>query len=384
MLKKIRLLTPGPTPLPDRIRLAMAKDMVHHRKDEFKAILDAIQPKLQALFGTKERVLPLASSGTGAMNAAVLNLFEPGDTILIVEAGKFAERWRNIAESRELNIVSIKVTWGETISQEALKEAIANNPEAKGVLVQISETSTGVQHDIEKIAAVTRETPILLVADGVSSVGISPVEMDNWGIDCLVSGSQKGLMVPPGLSMIAFSPRAWKRVCEVKSPCFYFDLKKEFDMQEKGETHFTPAINLIYGLNESISMIEENGGFEAVFRRQYAMTMMVRTAVKALGLELFAKDNYTWGVTSVILPAGVDGAKLLKLMTENYGIIAEGGQDHLKGKIIRMGHMGWVDWADLMAGLFALAACLPLAGGFVSNRDYLEQAMNAYNQALNA
>ena len=383
MRNKIRLLTPGPTMLPDRIRLAMAADMIHHRKAPFKAMLAEIQPQLQALFGTDQTVLPLASSGTGAMTAAVHNLFAPGETVLVAEAGKFAQRWAAIAAGRGLKVVNIAIAWGEAVSVPQVEEALRAHPQARGLLVQISETSTGVQHPVDLLGRLTRGRNIFLVADGVSSIGISPVRMDDWSIDCLVCGSQKGLMAPPGLAMIALSERAWARAAELDPGCLYFDLRAERAMQsDKGETHFTPPISLIYGLRESLRLIEESGGFAEVFRKQWALTMMARAGVKAMGLRLFAASRFAWGVTSVALPAGVNGLELLRLMQEEWGVIMEGGQDHLRGRIVRIGHMGWTDWSDLAAGLHALAWALPGAGGFTASRDYLEVALAAYSRAL--
>ena len=383
MRHKTRLLTPGPTMLPDRVRLAMAADMIHHRKADFKALLAEIQPKLRELFGTEQPVLPLASSGSGAMTAAVHNLFAPGETVLVVDGGKFSQRWLEIATARGLTPVSIKVEWGQAVTVAQVEEAMRQHPEAKGLLVQISETSTGVQHPVNLLGRLTRTQGMLLVADGVSSVGISPSRMDEWGVDCLVAGSQKGLMVPPGLALIALSAQAWAKAAEIDPGCAYFDLHGEWEsLKEKGETHFTPAISLCYGLREALNMVEEGGGFTEVYRRQWALTMMARTGVRAMGLELFASADFAWGVTSVRLPAGVDGQKLLRLASENWGVTMEGGQEHLKGRIVRVGHMGWTDWADLVAGLHALAWALPRAGGFTSARNYLELALAAYCKAL--
>lgn len=383
MLHKTRLLTPGPTMLPDRIRLAMAADMVHHRKASFKALLAELQPRLRGLFGTRQPVLPLASSGSGAMTAAVHNLFSPGETVLVVEAGKFAQRWTAIAAARGLKAVPVKVTWGEGVTVAQVEEAMREHPEAKGLLVQISETSTGVQHPVHMLGRLTRTRGMLLVADGVSSVGISPSCMDEWDVDCLVTGSQKGMMVPPGLALIALSERAWTRAADVDPACLYFDVHAELEsLNDKGETHFTPAISLLYGLREAFAMVEEEGGFGQVYRRQWALTMMARAGVKAMGLALFAPADFAWGVTSVALPAGVDGLELLRLANARWGVTMEGGQDHLKGRIVRIGHMGWTDWADVAAGLHALAWALPRAGGFTAARSYLETALAAYDKAL--
>ena len=382
MLNKSRLLTPGPTLLPDRVRLAMSQDMVHHRKSVFMDLLKEIQPKLQELFGTTQRVLPLTSSGTGAMTAAVHNLFAPGECVCVINAGKFAQRWIAIAKARGLEVMTIDVAWGKAVAVEAVEKLLNANPQIKGLLVQMSETSTGVQEPVQELANLTRTRDVLLVVDGVSGVGISPCPMDAWGIDCLVSGSQKGLFVPPGLAFIAFSPRGVDKVMATPAGCHYFDMQGELAAQEGGQCQFTPAISLLYGLRESLRMVEESGGFTAVFRKQWALTMMARKGVQAIGLELMAPVNFTWGVTSVLLPAGVQGGKLLELAAKEWGVIIEGGQDHLKGRIIRIGHMGWTDWADIAAGLHAIVDALRKTGGYTASRDYLEQALEAYSKAL--
>lgn len=383
MLHKTRLLTPGPTMLPDRVRLAMAADMVHHRKPAFKTLLAELQPKLRELFGTTQPVLPLASSGTGAMTAGVHNLFSPGETVLIVDGGKFSQRWIAIAQARGLRAIPVTVAWGEGVNIAQVEATLQEYPEAKGLLVQISETSTGVQHPVNLLGELTRSRDILLVADGVSSVGISPTLMDSWSVDCLVTGSQKGLMVPPGLALISLSERAWARAETIDPACFYFNLHDELKcMNGKGETHFTPAISLLYGLDEALRMVEEAGGLPTIYRRQWALTMMARTGVAAMGLSPFALKDFAWGVTSVALPEGVDGNLLLKRANEQWGTIMEGGQDHLKGRIVRIGHMGWTDWADVAAGLHALAWALPLAGGSAAKSGYLESALTAYSKAL--
>jgi aspartate aminotransferase-like enzyme len=253
--------------------------------------------------------------------------------------------------------------------------------------VQISETSTGVQHPVQALGrltrALSRDRNIFLVADGVSSLGISPVDMDEWGIDCLVAGSQKGLMTPPGLALIALSEKARTHADDIASNCLYFDLRAaRASLEDKGETVFTPPVSLLYGLRESLRLIDEGGGPDALFRKQWALTVMVRTGVRLLGLELFAPSDFAWGVTSVALPAGVDAGALLRLMHDEWGVIAEGGQDHLRGRIIRIGHMGWVDWADITGALHALAWALPRAGGYTACRGYLEGALAAYAKGL--
>lgn len=383
MLNKTRLLTPGPTPLPEQVRLALARDMIHHRKGEFKALMGRVQEKLRRLFVTNGPVLPLACSGTGAMTAAVSSLFAPGETVLVVEGGKFGERWRDIALSRGLAPVSLAVPWGRAVRPEEVAEALDANPAIAGVLVQVCETSTGVLHPVRELAEITARRDVLLVADGISAVGISPCPMDAWKLDCLLTGSQKGLMLPPGLALIALSPRAWKRAEATTPGCFYFNLPRERDNVLKGQTLFTTPVNLIYGLDASLDMLLENG-LEAVHARQWALTMLTRAGASALGLELFAPEHFAWGLTSVRLPEGVNGADVLRVAQERYGVCMAGGQDALKGRIVRIGHMGWVDWSDVLAGLYALDRGLFAAGGFSSARDYLERGMAAYAAALEA
>lgn len=377
MLNKLRLLTPGPTPLPERVRLAMAQDMIHHRKPAFKAIMAEVRSGLAELFGTDQPVLPLAASGTGAMVAAVCNLFLPGEKVLVVEGGKFAERWSAICRAHEVTPVPLKVEWGQGVSAKAVADALDADGEIRGVLMQHSETSTGVQHPVDEVAAVTRKRPVLLVVDGISAVSITPCPMDKWGVDCLLTGSQKGLMLPPGLALIALSSRAWEKAAAVPVRNFYFNLQKERDNNEKGQTNFTSPVSMIVGLAESLRMFRETG-MENVYRKQWALTTMARTGITALGLPLFAPDHFAWGVTSVLLPQGVDAVELLAHAADTYGVIMAAGQDHLKSRIVRIGHMGWIDYADLAAGLYAFVRSYEACGGYLGSRNYLEQALDAY------
>lgn len=381
MLNKIRLLTPGPTPLPERVRLVLARDMIHHRKSEFKAIMGRVQERLRVLFGTAGTVLPLSCSGTGAMTAAVYNLFAPGEKVLVVDAGKFGQRWTQIAASRGLETVVLDVPWGHAVDPAAVAAALKADPGIAGVLIQLSETSTGVLHPVREVAKITRESDALLLVDGISGVGLSPCPLDDWGLDCLLTGSQKGLMLPPGLALLALSERAWKKAESVTPGCFYFNVLKERAQLEKGQTLFTSPVGLIMGLDESLDMLLENG-LEAVYAKQWALTMLTRAGARAMGLELFAPKDFAWGITSVLLPQGVDGVEVLRLAMEKHGVCMAGGQDQLKGRIVRVGHMGWVDWADVAAGLHALERGLTEAGGFCGARDYLEQALAAYRAAL--
>jgi aspartate aminotransferase-like enzyme len=359
----------------------MAGEMIHHRTPAFQEILHKVRRQLQTLFGTGQPVLPLSCSGTGAMTAAVFCLFAPGETVLVAEAGVFGGRWREIAESRGLKVVSHATEWGRAIEPDAVKKILDEQPGIRGVLVQLSETSTGVLHPVEEIAGFTRQRDLLLLADGMSAVGLSPCPMDAWGIDCLLACSQKGLMIPPGLALIALSQRAWAKAAAVPNACFYFNLIKERENLEKDQTYFTSPVSLIVGIQASLDRILSHG-LEAVYRKQWALTMMARTGIKSLGLQAFAPARYAWGLTSVRLPVGVDGVEILRHMAQEYGVIMAGGQEQLKGRIVRIGHMGWVDWADLAAGLHALAEALRACHGYTAAHDYLESALAAYRAAL--
>ncbi len=387
MLHKHRLLTPGPTPIPSRVRLRMAEEMVHHRKSAFIKALQELQPKLQTLFGTSTPVLTLSSSGTGAMTAAVHGLFNKGEKILVVDAGKFGERFTQIGNVRGLEVQTLSLPWGTTVNAQHIEEILDKDSSITGVLVQSSETSTGALHPVQEVAKITRNRNVLLVVDGISAVGISPCPMDAWGIDCLLTGSQKGLMVPPGVSLAALSERAWAKAESVPQDCFYFNLPKEKAKILGGQTLFTSPVSLLLALDESMNMLFEQAdspeqALTKLYSKQWALTMMTRTGIAALGLTPYVKENFTWGLTSVLLPQGIDGTKVVSLAAQNHGVILAGGQDHLKGRIIRIGHMGWVDYADICAGLYALAKSLEEAGGYSASRSYLEQALAAYQTAL--
>lgn len=381
MRNKLRLLTPGPTPLPEEVRLALARDMIHHRKQDFVRVMEGIQPGLQYLFGTTQQVLPLSCSGTGAMHAAATNLFAPGQKVLVVEGGKFGERWREIAQAHGLLTTSLVLENGAAVSAAEVRAALDADPGLRGVLVQASETSTGVLHPVRELGAVTRDRDVLLVVDGISAVGISPCPMDAWGLDCLLTGSQKGLMLPPGLALLALSPRAWDRVRLVGSANFYFNLLAERDKSFKHQTLFTSPVNLLQGLAVSLDLFRSQT-LEAVFAKQWALTAMARAGAQSLGLELLAKTHFTWGLTSIRLPAGVDAGAVLKVAAERWGVVMAGGQGEMKKSVIRLGHMGHVDWADVLAGLHALRQGLHAAGGYCATRTYLEDAVRAYEEAL--
>jgi len=380
-IQAVRMLTPGPTPIPDRVRLAMAGTLPHHRKQEFMDIFAENQVLLKKLFCTESPVVPLASSGTGSMTAVVFNLFRPGERVLVASAGYFGDRWGTIAKMRGLDTVVLRKPAGQSFDPEEIRAMLDADPAIRGVLMQISETSTGVLHPVKEIAAITRMRDVMLVADGISAVSISPVNMDEWGVDCVITGSQKGLMLPPGMAFVAFSPRAWKRVESVPQECYYFNLVQERDCCLGNQTHPTPPISLMVGLHEALTMLFEFG-MDNVYKKQWALTQMARTGITAMGLELLVKEEgrYTWGLTSIALPEDMPASPIVKAAYENHGVILTAGQAELKEKVLRLAHMGWVDWGDLAAGLHALAWSLPVR----PQGAYLEAALEAYHKALDA
>ena len=311
------------------------------------------------------------------MTAAVHGLFEQGETVLAAEAGKFGERWREIANVRGLRTISLSVPWGRAILPEDVERAMERTPEIKGVLVQICETSTGVMHPVREIAAAARKYGALTVADGISAVGISHAPMDEWGLDCLLTGSQKGLMVPPGLALLALSEKAWRKAESVAPSCHYFNLPAARAACLKNQTPFTPPVSLILGLREALRMIFETG-LPALYRKQLGLTMMARTGVSALGLELFAPEHFAWGLTGIRMPAHLPATPIVKKAAEECGVILSTGQEPMKDAVIRMAHMGWVDWGDIAAGLHALAWSLPEKNA----APYLEPALEAWHRAM--
>lgn len=350
MIKKNYLLAPGPTPVPFDILLEGARETIHHRTPQFVSILEETLNELKYLFQTEHRVYTLLSSGTGALEAAISNLLNPGDKAIIVEAGKFGERWREIAERFNINVVSIKLEWGEAVTPEQIKEAIEKNPDAKAVFTTYSETSTGTVIDLEGIAKVTRDTDVVLVTDAVSALLAEPLKMDEWGVDVVVSGSQKGVMLPPGLAFIALNDKAWKLVENSNNSNYYFNLKEY--AKKYPDNPWTPGVNLIYMLRKAIKMVKEEG-IENVWERHRILGDATRAAVKAMGLELFSKRPGNVA-TAVKVPEGVDGNKLTKIMRDKYGVTIAGGQAHVKGKIFRISTLGYLSIFDTITGIAAL------------------------------
>ncbi len=360
-MKKQYLMAPGPTPVPERSLLAMAGPVIHHRTPQFSKIFAEAASLLKYLFQTEQDVLILASSGTGAMEGSITNLFSPGDEVIAVNGGKFGERWGKISEAFKLKVHWIKVEWGSAVDPEAIEKVLDENPGVKGVLCQASETSTTVQHPVEKIAKLTKDRDCLCIVDGITAVGVTDVPMDKWGIDVLVSGSQKALMLPPGLAFVALSEKAWGFNKSAKCPRFYFDYAKERQNLAKDTSAYTPAVSLITGLRESLLMIKEEG-LENVFERHERLARAARAAMEALGLELLAPQSPSFATTGVYVPKGIDGAKFVKYMRDTLGVTMAGGQDHLKGKILRIAHLGYIDTFDMVTAIAAIEMALAKFG----------------------
>ncbi len=350
------LLSPGPTPIPDEVTRAMAATMIHHRTPEYSKVFAEARQGLKSLFGTKNDVLVLASSGTGAMEAAVSNLFSPGEKVLVVNGGKFGERWFNISQAFGLQAIDLKVEWGKAVKVEAIEEQLKLHPDIQGILVQASETSTTALHPVREIARLTRNGPLLIV-DGVTAVGVLPVPVDEWGIDGLVTGSQKALMLPPGLGFIALSDRAWERTKKAKLPRFYFDLQLERKNQQKSSSAFTPAVSLVFGLRASLEMMQKEG-LDQVYARHERMARATRASSSALGLKLLAPESPSPAATGIYLPEGMDADKLLDSLRDRMGVTFAEGQDQLRGKIIRIAHVGYMGAFDVIVAIAALEMAL--------------------------
>jgi aspartate aminotransferase-like enzyme len=374
------LLSPGPTPIPNEVALAMSETMIHHRTPQFNKVFEQSREGLKKLFGTKNDVLMLASSGTGAMEASVANLFSPADKVLVINGGKFGERWLNIANAFGLHPIELKVQWGRAVEVEAVEKQLRAHPDLKGVMIQASETSTTVLHPVKEIAKLTKNGPLFLV-DGVTAVGVVSVPLDDWGIDVLVTGSQKALMLPPGLGFIALSDRAWERTKQATLPRFYFDLNLERKSQQKGSGAFTPAVSLIFGVRASLDMMQREG-LDKVYARHARMSRATRAAATALGLKLLAPDSPSPAATGVYLPEGIDADQVLDYLRDHMNITLAEGQDQLKGKVIRIAHVGYMGAFDVITAVAALEMALrkfgvelPFGKGVAAAQEVLMEAL---------
>lgn len=359
-LDKKHLFTPGPVPVAPEVLLSMAQPITHHRLPEFSEILKEIREDLKYLFQTQKEVYFFASSGTGAMEAAIVNLFSPEDKVIVVVGGKFGQRWLELAKTYNLEPIVIEVPWGKAVRPEEVENIFKKESDVKGVLIQACETSTGVKHPVKEIAEVTKEKEAVIVVDAISALGVYELPMDKWGLDVVITGSQKALSLPPGLSFIAFSDKAYALAEKSKLPKYYFNLQKEKKAYEKDTTAFTPAVSLLIGLRKMLKRIREIG-LETLFKHYSTLSYACRKAMQALNLELFSEVP-SESLTVIKTPEGLNTGELLKFLRNKLGIVFAGGQDHLKGKILRITHMGDQSPFDLIIAISALEMGLNLFG----------------------
>lgn len=360
MMYKNRLMTPGPTEVPPTVLAEGAKPIIHHRTPQFRKILTEVVAGLKRVFRTQNDLLLFPAAGTGGMESAIANLCSAGDKILVASCGNFGNRWTAIAKAYGVQSGHYEVEWGETVDPEEIKKQLEADAAIKAVFTTLSETSTGVEVDIKSIGEVVARTQAVLVVDAISGLGATAMETDEWKADVVVTGAQKGLMIPPGLAMVSISSKAWSLAEKSTLPKFYFDWKKSLkSMTEEAlaNTPYTPNISLIMQLSESIKLLESEG-IEAVWARHTKMAEAARAAVTAMGLKLFATGRPGNAVTSVHVPEGVDAGKLFKTVRDTYGITLAGGQGKIKGKIFRIGHLGYADDWDLIAAIAAVERAL--------------------------
>lgn len=354
------LLTPGPTEVPQRVLDTQNIPIIHHRTKDYQAILERVNAALQKVFCTAQPVMTFASSGTGAMEGSIINLLRRGDKVLSISAGKWGERYRDIARVYGLDVKSYELPYGEAVTAAAVDKALKEHPDAKAVLLTLCETSTAVTHPVKEVAAITRQSGALLMVDAISGLGCDELRMDEWGIDVVVCGSQKGLMLPPGLSFVALNERAIKMMERSDLPKYYFNFADTLKALKKNDTPFTPAVSLVRGLEEALKMLLEEG-MDKVWARHARIAQRVRSEISAMGLTLFAKRSSN-ALTAVVLPEGIASKDIIKTMRDTHKVIVADGQGELQGKIVRFAHMG--------------AACTDAAAdrGLAAFRDALEKA----------
>jgi aspartate aminotransferase-like enzyme len=392
MLRKPRLFTPGPTPLLPAAARAMAAADVHHRTADFRALYARTLLDLQTFIGTKNDVLMLAASGSGAMEASISNLTSPGDTVLVCSAGKFGERWRDLAKAFGCSVEMVSAPYGETWKLEEVRAKLAAGKDIKCVFLQATESSTGVRHDVEAVAKLVRESgsDALLIVDAITGVGTTRLDVDGWGIDVIIGGSQKAVMIPPGLAYLSISDRAWQRMAAAKSPRYYFDLARERKAAAKGESAFTPATALIAGLAAALDYIREAGngdlaiGRTALIANAETAATMTRAAAEALGLALYAKQSPASALTAIAPPDGMDSSIIVKAFRDEFAAVVANGQGEMKGHMFRIAHLGYYDYLDTIAIIGALEHVLAqvLAPRHIEFGQGLRAAQFAYAKAM--
>ena len=359
---KTYLFTPGPVSVPEEVLLQMAKPIIHHRTEEFESIFAEVRDGLKYVYETEKEVYILAASGTGAMEAAVVNTLSRGDKVLVVNGGKFGERWGKISKAYGLEVVEEKVEWGYSVDPKKIEEHLNNDKDIKAVMIQASETSTGVMHPTKEIGEITKKRDdVILIVDGITAVCVFPLPFDEYGIDVLVGGSQKAFMLPPGLSFASMSDKAWEFYEKSDLPKFYFDFKSCQKNAEKNTTAFTPAVSLISGLAQVLRNFRKEG-LENIHKRHDKLALATREAMKAIGLEGFVKGTPSTALNVTYAPEEIGAKKVISSLSEDFGITIAGGQDHAKGKIFRMSHIGYIDRADTIGVISAIESVLKNLG----------------------
>lgn len=373
-MKKFRLLAPGPTTVPPEVLLAMAQPVIHHRTPEFEALFAEVRQGLQWLFQTRQEVLILAASGTGAMEGAVVNICSPGEAVLVLKGGKFGERWVEICQAYGLTVIPLEVPYGKAVDPKEVAAALRKHPGIAAVFATHSETSTGVLNDLDAIAAIVRQTPALLVVDAITSLGVVDLPTDAWGLDIVVGASQKALMLPPGLAFACLSERAWAAAERARLPRYYFNFLTERKSQAGHQTAWTPAVSLIAGLKVALDLLQAEG-LPGIFARHERLARATRAAVAALGLSLFA-ERPSPAATAVKVPQGLDGGVIVRTLRDKHGLSIAGGQGSMKGKIFRIATLGYADAYDVLTGIAALEFTLAELGYPVRLGDGLRAAQD--------
>lgn len=361
-MRKFHLFTPGPTMVPGAVRLAGAQDMIHHRTPEFEQNIYAeVHKLLKVVFQTEQEILCMMSTGTGAMETAVTNLAARGEKVIVFNGGKFGERWTKICKAYGIDVHEVLYPWSEVCTPDKLNKAIADCPEAKVIFCQLSETSAGTVNPVKDLAAITRNTERILVVDGISGIGATPCPPEEWGVDVIISGSQKGFMMPPGLAFLTLNDKAWKKVETTARQTFYFDLIAAKKNHALNTTPWTPNVTLYQQLLVALKMITEEG-MDRVFARCARQAEAIRTAVHAHGLTILSEKYSGSVLTAVNMPEGVDSGKIVKFCRDKWGLYFAGGQDDYKGKILRIGHLGYTDDFEVIMCIVALEIALKLHG----------------------
>ena len=382
MIRKGRLLTPGPTQLLPSAQLAMAGATMHHRTAEFRALYSKVLADLKVFVGTRNDVVLMTSSGTGVMEASVSNLTSPGERVLVVSAGKFGERWEGLAKAYGLDVETVRAPYGETVTAQQVRDKL--KPEHKALFMQATESSTGARHDVEGVARALKGSNTLLVVDAITGLGTTHFDVDGWGVDVIIGGSQKAVMIPPGLAYCAVSERAWQRMETSKNPRYYFDLRKERKNGAKGESSYTPATALVAALSTALDYLRDQGGGDLAAGRELLINnaetaaAMTRAAVKAMGLKVFSATSPGAALTAITAPAGVDSSNIVKAFRNDFGSVIANGQGEMKGQLFRIAHLGYYDYADTIAAIGALEHVLIGLGVKIELGSGLRAAQETY------